>query len=246
MTFTDETVMAFVDGELDEKERAAVSAALATDPELARQVARYRALREQLRGEFAAVLEERVPERLVVAARGGAASPVPTNVIALKARPTMRRSWPQWGAMAASLAVGVLIAPFLWRQGAREPVVVQRGQMVASDTLAFALSEQLASTQAADARIGVGVSFLSRDGSYCRTFVLRDQSAVAGLACHEHDQWRLEALAAAAPSSAASGQYRPAASSLPAAVARTLDELIVGEPLDASAESAARARGWRR
>jgi hypothetical protein len=246
MTFTDEIVMAYVDGELDEKARTAVSAALATDPELARRVARHRAFREQLHNEFAAVLEERVPERLVVAARGGAASPVPTNVIALQPRPAMRWSWPQWGAMAASLAVGVLVAPFLWRQGAREPLVVQRGQVVASGTLAFALSEQLASTQAADTRIGIGVSFLSRDGSYCRTFVLRDQSAVAGLACHEHAQWRLEALAAATPSSAAPGRYRPAASSLPPAVARTLDELIVGEPLDASAESAARARGWRR
>ena len=32
---------------------------------------------------------------------------------------------------------------------------------------------------------------------------------------------------------------------LPAGVAHTLDELIAGEPLDAGAEAAARARGWQ-
>jgi hypothetical protein len=33
---------------------------------------------------------------------------------------------------------------------------------------------------------------------------------------------------------------------LPPSVARTLDELRAGEALDASAEAAARARGWER
>ena len=36
-----------------------------------------------------------------------------------------------------------------------------------------------------------------------------------------------------------------AASSLPSAVSHTLDELIVGEPLDAAGEAAARAAGWK-
>jgi hypothetical protein len=148
--------------------------------------------------------------------------------------------------MAASLAVGALVAPLLWREGAGGSLTVQRGQVVATGTLARALSEQLASNQATDAPVGIGVSFVSRNGGYCRTFVLREQSAFAGVACREQEQWRLEALAATTPSLAAPGQYRPAASPLPPAVAHTLEELIVGEPLDASAESAARARGWRR
>jgi len=44
MTFSDETIMAYVDGELDAPARAAVDASLATDPELARRIARHRAL----------------------------------------------------------------------------------------------------------------------------------------------------------------------------------------------------------
>jgi hypothetical protein len=245
MTFTDETVMAYVDGELDEKARAAVDAALAADPELARRVARERVLRERLRGEFAVVLKERVPERLILAARGTPAAPATTDFIPLKPRSPLRWPWPQWAAMAASLVVGVLVAPLLWRQGAGGPVELHGGHLVAAGTLARALSEQLASNQAADAPIGIGVSFLSHKGSYCRTFLMRQQSALAGLACREQEQWRLETLAAATPASARPGQYRTAASSLPPAVAGTLDELIDGEPLDANAEAAARARDWR-
>jgi negative regulator of sigma E activity len=246
MTVTDETVMAYVDGELDEEGRAALDAALATDPELARRVARHRALRDRLRGEFAPVLQEPVSERLIVAARGAAARASPTNVVPLPTQPTARWSWPQWAAMAASLAVGVLVAPLLWRQGAGGPLAVQGGHVVATGALAHALSEQLASNQAPGAPVGIGVSFLSRNGSYCRTFLLREQGALAGVACRQEEQWRLEAVATATPSFAAPGQYRPAASSLPPAVAHTIDELIIGEPLDAGAERAARSRGWRR
>jgi hypothetical protein len=246
MTFTDQTLMAYVDGELEEKARAEVEAALATDPELARRVARHRALGERLRREFVAVLQEPVPGRLIVAARGNAASSARTNVTLLKPRSPLGWSWPQWGAIAASLVTGVLVAPFLWREGDGGSLAVQRGRLVATGTLDRALSEQLASNQAAGAPVSIGVSFLSRERGYCRTFLLREESALAGLACREQEQWRLEALAAATPASAAPGQYRAAASSLPPAVARTLDELIVGEPLDARAETAARDRDWRR
>jgi negative regulator of sigma E activity len=245
MTFTDETVMAYVDGELDEKTRAAVDAALATDPELARRVARHRALRERLRGEFAAVIQERVPERLVVAARGTVADPATAKVLPLKARSPVRWSWPHWGAVAASLVIGVLLAPFFSRHGAEGPLTLRAGHVVATGQLARALSEQLASNQPADAPVGIGVSFRSRNGTYCRTFLLQ-QSALAGVACREQAQWRLEALAAAMPPSASPGEYRTAASSLPPAIARTLDELIAGEPLDTSAEAAARDRDWQR
>jgi len=245
MTFTDETIMAYVDGELDSPTRAALEATAAADPDLARRIAHHRALRDRLRDEFALVLQEPVPERLIVAARSSAVSSRPDNVVPLKARPTPPWSWPQRAAIAASLVVGVLVAPLLWRQGTGGPLALQGGHLVATGTLARALSEQLASTQAPHAAIDIGVTFRSRNGAYCRTFQLRDQSALAGLACREQERWQLEALAATTPSSATPDQYRPAASSLPPALAQTLDELIVGEPLGAGAEAAARAAGWR-
>jgi hypothetical protein len=111
--------------------------------------------------------------------------------------------------------------------------------------LTHALSDQLASNQIADAPVRVGVSSLSRNGNYRRTFVLRNKSAVAALACRDRDAWRLETLAPTRSPDSVSGGYQAAASSLPKVIAQSVDELIIGEPLDAKAEAAARGNSWQ-
>jgi hypothetical protein len=242
MTFSDETVMAYADGELDAATRAAIEAALANDPELARRIAQHRALRQQLRGAFDPVLEEPLPERLVATARG---RPHEARGVVVPLRPVAaaRWTWPQWGALAASLIVGLLVGPWLMRGTERAPVITSDGILLAHAALARALSEQLASNQGAAAPVQIGVSFRSHSGAYCRTFALREKGALAGLACHEHGSWHVEALATTESQTTGSG-YRTAASALPPAIAGTIDALIAGEPLDARAEAEARARGW--
>ena len=84
MNFSDETVMAYADGELDAASRAAVEAAMATDPQLAQRVARHRALRERLRAALRPVLDEPLPERLLEGVRGAPAPRHAANVVALK------------------------------------------------------------------------------------------------------------------------------------------------------------------
>lgn len=238
--------MAYADGELDAATRAALEAAIASDPQLAQRIARHGALRARVQQAFAPVLAEPVPERLLSGARGAAPAPRAGNVVTLLSRGRARWSWPQWGAIAASLVVGALLGPLLMGPPAGlGPVDTRAGRMLASGVLAHALSEQLASAQAPGAPVEIGVSFRDQSGAYCRTFTLRGGSPLAGLACHEQGAWRVEALARSAPAPGGSG-YRPAGSALPRAVAGTLDELIAGEPLDAAAEAAARARGWSR
>lgn len=121
---------------------------------------------------------------------------------------------------------------------------LRNGQLVASGALARALCEQLASTQPANTPVRMGVSFVSRSGNYCRTFILRDRNALAGLACRQPEGWTLRAVATAP--SAETGEYRLAASSLPPAIERTVSDLIDGDPLDASGEVSARASGWQK
>src|ERR1700757_2691877 len=128
MTFSDETLNAYVDGELDAATRAALEAALATDPQLAPRIARQRALRGQVRAASAPVLAEPVPERLLASVRGAPARA--GNVVAFQARPRPRWSWPQWGAMAASLIVGVLLGPLLLRPSAPQAPLETSGGRV--------------------------------------------------------------------------------------------------------------------
>ncbi len=242
MTFDDETVMAYVDGELEPPARAALEAAMAGDPQLAQRVEAQRALRARLQRACAPLLDEPVPERLLSAARG---EPQRATVLPLRAREPVRRwSWPQWSAIAASLVMGALFGPLLLRSSAG-PVTTRDGRLLAAGALAQALSQQLASTQAPDTAVRIGLSFRTRDGSYCRSFLVRAPSPLAGVACREPDAWRMQLLAAAAPDAAA-GAYRPAAAAMPAAVTQAVDALIAGEPLDAAAEAAARSRAWGR
>ena len=245
MSFSDEIVMAYVDGELGDAPRAALELAMTTDPDLAQRVARHRELRKRVQGAFDPVLAEPVPERLLAAAKGMAANTRDGNIVARKRIPARDWGWPQWGAIAASLILGVLVAPLLRHEPGEEPLGIRDGKVLASGALAHALSEQLAFNQAADASVHIGISFLSRHGDYCRTFMLREKSTIAGLACRDGGGWRLEALAAMDHPTSGSAEYQPAASSLPPAIEQSVDELIVGDPLDAKSEAAARGKGWR-
>jgi anti-sigma factor RsiW len=167
------------------------------------------------------------------------------NVVPLRRRPPARRPMPYWGAIAASFVVGALA----WHFGAElispAPLAERNGQLLASGALDRALSTQLVKEQDAQSAVQIGVSFRSKDGSYCRTFQLRGGNNLAGLACHQQDKWRLDVLAQAEAAPAGHPEFRPAASSLPPAISQAVDQAIAGEPLDAAAESQARTNQWR-
>lgn len=253
MSIPDDVLMAYVDGELPAEERARVEAAIQSDPELARRVAQQKKLRTDLRAAFDGVLREPVPERLLRAARGQAATAgggasvsdfaaaAQARKAAREARSGRRWSWPEWGAMAASLIIGVVVAQFAMRSPGSAPFTSQQGQLLAQGDLARTLDEQLASAQASGADTSVGVSFRAKDGSYCRSFTMR-ASSTAGLACREGDAWRVDVLAR---TNTAAGEYTQAGSALPAAVLNAIEQQIQGEPLDADAEARARESDWR-
>lgn len=245
MNLSDETLMAYVDGELGTAAREQVEGALAADPEVARRVAAHQALRSRLRATFDQVLGEPVPAQLVSLVRAGATEPARGQLLQFPAKQSPRRAWLQWGSLAASFVLGALLWQFGSRLYAPGPLSENHGEFVASGALARALSGQLSAQQNPSGAVQVGVSFRSRQGDYCRTFRLRGSLATAGLACRDHDDWKVQVLAHDEASQGATGQYRQAASSLPPAVVRAVDDMIAGEPLDSVAEAQARAGGWR-
>lgn len=252
MRFSEETLVAYVDDELDAAARVAVETAMTTDPELKRYVERQLALRAKLRATFDHVLDEPVPERLLEAARtapSGARDTGIADLAAARAAKTERskRRWalPEWGAMAASLVVGLFIGQAVLRSPHSGPLATRDGHLVAQGALAHALTSQLASNQPGDAAVQIGVSFRDKAGDYCRTFVLRSAEPLSGLACREDDDWRMEVLAQGAPASANADAYRMAGAELPEAVFRAVEAKIAGEPLDADQETAAQRVDWQ-
>jgi hypothetical protein len=240
MSFDDETLMAYADGELEPALRARVEQAMREDPQVAAAVERHRALRSDVFAAFAGVLDEPVPERLQPAAPGR----VRVDVLAqagARALPA-RWSWRQWGGMAASLAAGVLAGALGWQQlrgSDASPIVQQGGELLAHGELADALTQRLAS-EAPAGQVRLGVSFQAKGGEYCRSFRL---AATAGLACREGASWRIPILAQDREPEQAG--YRQAGSGMPAAVLDAIDQRIAGSSLDAAAERAARAQGWQ-
>lgn len=247
MNYDDDTLMAYADGELDPAQRAAIAQAMRDDPAVAAAVARHQTLRQDVFAAFAGTLDEPVPERLQppAAARvldlGAARSAREAAALEDRERLTRRVSWPQWGALAASLAVGVLAGSLGtgWLGGGSQPALAQGpgGELTAAGRLAQALDRQLAQDSGAG-EVRIGLSFASQSGGYCRTFQLGGSS---GLACREGGRWRIPVLA---DSPAPAGDYRQASAQLPPAVLDAVDARIAGSTLDAAAERTARERGW--
>ena len=244
MKFSDDMLMAYADGELDLVARAEIEAAMAQDPKVAEAVERHRALAARIRSAYGGVLDEPVPERIanLVAARG--ASPVAdlASVHAVRGARARRADLrlPQWAALAASVLVGLFVGVLLMREPAA-PYEETAAGLVARGELDEALTSQLASA-AGDSDVRVGITFVDRDGGYCRTFHMHRAAPLAGLACRSGEDWKLQVLATAP---AQQGELRPAAA-MPMAVLHAVDAAIDGEPLDAAAEEAARNAGWRK
>lgn len=246
MTFPDEVLMAFADDELDSQTRAAVEAAMESDPEIARRIAQHKALRSRVHAAFDKVAGEPLPTRLLEVVRSAPSVTRNNNVVPLRRRPVRPWAWPQWTAIAASLIVGVLAGRLvLYRSQGPGVIAMRGGRILASGLLANALSDQLTAVQSAASPVRIGVSFRSKSGEYCRTFSMRRPAALAGLACRAADGWQVGVLTPAESPAAGAGAYRQAASSLPPAIVAAVSHQIAGEPLDAHAEAVARARNWQ-
>src|SRR5205809_6460295 len=159
---TDETFFAWLDGELDPAEAAAVEKEVALNQGLQRKAEAHRALHGRLRAAFDPIAAAPMPARL---------APADAKVIDLASRRRPdRRAWGglQWTAMAATLAVGIMVGSLV-QPGQSGPIAREGGQLVASGELALALGTRLASAPAGQgARIGL--TFHDAAGDLCRSF----------------------------------------------------------------------------
>ena len=252
-------VMAYVDGELPPADVPAFDARLVREPALAAAVARERALRASLQSAYAPVLDEPVPaglrDLLAMPEPEAANEPLPagTNDAARAQLPHARRwRWPTWGAMAASLALGILFGTRLAAPGAPpagDAVALNvraDGTLVAGGALRDALNQYPSGVVPdTNARAAIGLTFRNHAHEYCRTFTL--DNASSGIACRQPAGWVVADLehAPAAAASATAGGYRTAASPYSPTLLQAVDALREGDTLDAAAEGAARHGGWK-
>jgi hypothetical protein len=253
MTISDETIMAYADGELDSVARAAVESAMREDPQIERRVAAHRSLRQRVQAAYSSELLEEVPESLLAAVRTAADTPDGRVVNLQAARAATERDasraqrrrwmWGTAGAMAASVVVGVALGFFMWGHPESQLVRSTGGELVARGQLAKALSGQLAAQQSRGSPVQIGISFLAKSGDYCRTFTLSGTVSPAGLACRRGEEWQIQTLTKGG--GATESEYRTAGSGLSGTILKSVEGSIAGEPLDQAGEKAAIDQDWR-
>lgn len=235
MTIDRETLAAYAEGQLDATEAARVEAAMAADPGLAKEVAAHRALRDRLQAHFAPVLDMPVPDRLLDAVKSAPTAEVIDFSAARRAKArTLPSRWILGGAIAASLAIGLVVGAQVPGSG---PVGNASGRLVAQGALDRALTTQLASAEAAPVR--VPLSFLNKDGRYCRVF---DTGAMAGIACRGDNAWVIDRMQSGGKGVAT--QYRQAGGAFGEIMAAA-QNMARQEALLPREETEARDRGWK-
>lgn len=261
MSFSDEVLIAYADGELAEPARSEVARAVQADPQVAARLARHQARRRQVRGASAGGLNE--PAAPLLRSVGGSTGGAKPNVIDLAAERASRQTthtlpsqmmpatpprapqrWHRWAGFAVALSLGAALGAGALMASDDTVTLAQvggvDGALVASGALDTALSKQLAHLSQ-DGPVRMGLSFVAKDGNYCRSFQL---DRAAGLACRNAKRWQLAVLVQTPQR--APGAARLAFSATPEVVINAIDERIVGAALDARGEQIALRLGWQR
>ncbi len=243
-SFSDETLMAFADGELSPDEQAAVERAMETDEALALKVAGFLESRIQSQTALKPLLDEAVPDALSKSVQGlvDQQAADEANVVAFPGkRQAAAMGTPRWALpMAASVALvagalGGYLAGLsesgspsgLKMADLSQPAITQ-----ALTTVASGKETSLGSSE----RFRAIATFKDDSGDLCREFEVdhADKSTVVAVACHVEKTWQVQFTVVAAQNSQG---YAPASSH--EALNAYLSAVGVSEPMSEESEKSA-------
>jgi len=248
LNITDELLVAYVDGELDETQREMVSSVLASNPALRRRAEEMRLVRDLLTEAFPLLPNASVPPPIDAAANRLA------EACARQASPRRGASLfrvPRKYAVAAGIVLCVAVAStyLIWRaEFADDPVTAL--MRIDPDTPLYRLLESTPSAEvinvpAENAAMRAVLTFRAKDGRFCREFeILAGTKGSTGLACRQQGHWHAEVLMSATAAPPSDNDYTPAGDSDEPAVADVVHRLIEGDPLGAQEEARILASGW--
>lgn len=268
---TDETLMAFVDGELDAAEQERVRQALAEDGQAVERLAIFEATGKNLALLYDRPMREAVPSHLIELVKG-----VPPTIEPAFAKREGRRwlSWKKdrgvswgfgtfaWGLAAAgagAILLGVLAYDPIWTTKQNAPddqtaeATVRDDVQLAGDWLRKVLDTApsgkaaLAAASTEANNVLPVLTFKAGDGRFCRQYEFDGtQGRVLGLACRQtNGDWQvLKQFGVAAKGAGAEG-YSTASGSNRTAIDDVVDNLIEGDVLGSDDEADLIESDWR-
>ncbi len=249
---SDEMIMAYVDGELDEQQRAVVEQALQQDPVLRKQADMFRETTAMLQGVYDAPLHEEIPAHLMTTITGRPK----------KKNPAARwldwwRARPLFPVRAPSLAALVLVVVLLStlyvgkkKDTSRYPAVVRSQDFMRQ--LTHIPSGQSFTVTGFEGQVIPVLSFRDQEYSYCRVFDLLNSTQTSapvqgrGIACHvSAENWQTivyEPGSSSKRENKKHGTYELATSNDP--IEQVVEKRRIGPALNMAGELAAIQRGW--
>lgn len=253
MSWSDDKLSAYLDGELPPEEMKQLERDAAADEALAARLERLAAANRTFVAAASDIDAIPLPERTqaLIANAGKTAAGKSEDARVIPFRPRRIAAFVmEHRAIAASLvcaaaAYGLVVATL---SGPGSGIPASSGVIAANSPLHRVL-EQGASGATVQLAGGVSaepqLTFLTADDTYCRQYELRTAGgAVEGIACRQKDGWRVQ-VASFASGGIGQGDYQTAASGRSAALEAFIESNISGAPLNASDERAVLARGWR-
>ncbi len=258
MTFTDETLSAFIDGELTDAEMDRIAEALADNSKIAARVERLRAADNWTKDQFDAI--EDIPvrsqtnallDRLAVQLAEDAGQ----ENVTLPPDPRTARTWAP-AAVAASLALAVgFSAGTLIPSGQHGETALQTSlsSEIGPEHPYFAALETTPSMAGSSVAAGGTrtftpiASFKNTQGQYCREFGLKTANhASLNLACKDDQTWTIVAsvMADTSPDRGVDG-YVPASGKGASLLDALIREQMEGDLLSPEDEAALIAHAWR-
>lgn len=233
MTISDETLSAFLDGELSERETAEVEKAISVDPALAERLAAFSRTDERVKAHAEAIDSLPLPDSVTRLLRPD------NNVVDMAWWRRAGRQFREHAALAAAVALLLgfsagLLAPGGPGGGAGN------WQQVAAHLDSAASGESVRLNE--DTRLMSRFTFRDQQDRYCRQFLLESpERASENVACRSQGDW--ERVASVQASRVyRDGEYQPASGAN--LLDSTLDELMQGQALSLEEEAELIREQW--
>ena len=271
---SDETLMAYADGELTHAERAGVDARLAVDPASRARLEMFEATGKSLADHFRKPIEQPVPGHLIAlvlggstqaaSTRAGRAAGAQTPSFSELVRRAIAASLPRWPVALAYSTVLLIGTGAGWylRDGTMRTatplpalIALDSNRIIASGALHQALETapsgaQVEANNGRDrfATVQSRLTFKNRDMAYCRQYELAmpNGGQFSGIGCRGADgRWHVLAHTEVVSRRASQGRTVAAGSGGSAALEGLVDRMIEGDALGAADEAALIRKQWQ-
>lgn len=258
MTYTDEHLSEYLDGQLAESESKALEAELEMNLKLAERLASLTEANEAVKMAYNGEIDVPIPEHILamLEPQSGAAmnDNGAGNVVPL-APHRIKFNLSKWAApLAASFAmmIGLTVGRGMTIASVdQDTLYAQMTGVIAIDNPLYEVLET--SPSATNVMIGKEnnleikpiLTFTSRDGNYCREFKTQTpKSAARGVACREGAVWNVLMLNQTERSY--ENGFRTASGSSDNAIDQFIDDLLVGAPLNTVDEKKTINNQWQK